>query len=111
MLRNIGSRVYVGRRTRSMTTGIPNTAAAFVFLAEDGIRDKLVTGVQTSALPISGLEAARGLVDLAQPARPLVGHGHRLSPPTRDALLLAQPARDLRVAPRRGLVLVEQREP
>ncbi len=26
----------------------------FFFQAEDGIRDKLVTGVQTCALPISG---------------------------------------------------------
>src|SRR5205823_11766108 len=29
----------------------------FFFQAEDGIRDKLVTGVQTCALPISGVEA------------------------------------------------------
>src|SRR3989441_4774788 len=28
----------------------------FFFQAEDGIRDKLVTGVQTCALPISGLD-------------------------------------------------------
>src|SRR3989441_5044733 len=34
----------------------------FFFQAEDGIRDKLVTGVQTCALPISTL-----LVQLAQP--------------------------------------------
>src|SRR5205823_11053398 len=32
----------------------------FFFQAEDGIRDKLVTGVQTCALPISALAAARG---------------------------------------------------
>src|SRR5687767_15474401 len=30
----------------------------FFFQAEDGIRDKLVTGVQTCALPISGLRPA-----------------------------------------------------
>src|SRR2546425_12134763 len=36
----------------------------FFFQAEDGIRDKLVTGVQTCALPISGLEAVRGNVAL-----------------------------------------------
>src|SRR5205823_10890050 len=30
----------------------------FFFQAEDGIRDKLVTGVQTCALPISRVEAA-----------------------------------------------------
>src|SRR2546423_2335366 len=31
----------------------------FFFQAEDGIRDKLVTGVQTCALPILGIEAWR----------------------------------------------------
>src|SRR5947208_17107389 len=31
----------------------------FFFQAEDGIRDDLVTGVQTCALPISGLVGAR----------------------------------------------------
>src|SRR2546425_7730892 len=31
----------------------------FFFQAEDGIRDKLVTGVQTCALPISGSRALR----------------------------------------------------
>src|SRR5205823_11652559 len=35
----------------------------FFFQAEDGIRDKLVTGVQTCALPISA-EHGRGLDDL-----------------------------------------------
>src|SRR5215216_7356421 len=36
----------------------------FFFQAEDGIRDDLVTGVQTCALPISaGLDAARGALD------------------------------------------------
>src|SRR3989441_6140413 len=47
----------------------------FFFQAEDGIRDKLVTGVQTCALPISA--AARGLARRVDPwqARPelLVG--------------------------------------
>src|SRR5229473_3177913 len=32
----------------------------FFFQAEDGIRDKLVTGVQTCALPISAAAAAAG---------------------------------------------------
>ena len=36
----------------------------FFFQAEDGIRDKLVTGVQTCALPISGM-TANGAVELA----------------------------------------------
>src|SRR2546425_6509674 len=40
----------------------PSSGLFFFFQAEDGIRDKLVTGVQTCALPIfldeAGLEAA-----------------------------------------------------
>src|SRR5687767_4847103 len=41
-----------------------SSAAPFFFQAEDGIRDKLVTGVQTCALPILGcrLESARRAV-------------------------------------------------
>src|SRR2546425_10559290 len=35
-------------------------AFIFFFQAEDGIRDKLVTGVQTCALPISARERERG---------------------------------------------------
>src|SRR3989441_3195641 len=38
-----------GRESR----GICRSAGCFFFQAEDGIRDKLVTGVQTCALPIS----------------------------------------------------------
>src|SRR3989441_5452472 len=41
----------------------------FFFQAEDGIRDKLVTGVQTCALPISG---AQGLM-LCSPCNPTGG--------------------------------------
>src|SRR5215207_10199093 len=37
----------------------------FFFQAEDGIRDPLVTGVQTCALPISGVAAAVGCALLA----------------------------------------------
>src|SRR3989441_7095411 len=58
----------------------------FFFKAEDGIRDKLVTGVQTCALPISGPPPPRGtrhdeLLDPGQaggaPARPhRGGRGH-----------------------------------
>src|SRR5216684_9394232 len=36
----------------------------FFFQAEDGIRDVAVTGVQTCALPISGVEIAGALSDL-----------------------------------------------
>src|SRR5687767_15506466 len=39
-------------------------ALLFFFQAEDGIRDKLVTGVQTCALPICGDVEARGEVRL-----------------------------------------------
>src|SRR5687767_15603622 len=46
------------KRTRSWTTRVVKAERAldvvFFFQAEDGIRDKLVTGVQTCALPISG---------------------------------------------------------
>src|SRR5205823_9812478 len=35
----------------------------FFFQAEDGIRDKLVTGVQTCALPISGPKVLEHIVD------------------------------------------------
>src|SRR3989441_4247379 len=37
----------------------------FFFQAEDGIRDKLVTGVQTCALPISNVLAFENLIDVA----------------------------------------------
>src|SRR5437867_8908733 len=35
----------------------PDSAVCFFFQAEDGIRDRTVTGVQTCALPISFLSA------------------------------------------------------
>src|SRR5687767_15620595 len=37
----------------------------FFFQAEDGIRDKLVTGVQTCALPIYGIARSRGEGDFS----------------------------------------------
>src|SRR2546425_13195254 len=40
----------------------------FFFQAEDGIRDKLVTGVQTCALPISNLQQAAATMASAQAA-------------------------------------------
>src|SRR2546423_36652 len=39
---------------RAIAGGGTGPAFFFFFQAEDGIRDKLVTGVQTCALPISG---------------------------------------------------------
>src|SRR2546425_6954600 len=41
----------------------------FFFQAEDGIRDKLVTGVQTCALPISRGDPAHGRQSAGAPAR------------------------------------------
>src|SRR5687767_15535208 len=46
-----------------------NFLVFFFFQAEDGIRDKLVTGVQTCALPIRGREDLRSLLPFARPAR------------------------------------------
>src|SRR5687768_17782775 len=40
----------------------------FFFQAEDGIRDVAVTGVQTCALPISGLRLARPAITLTRQA-------------------------------------------
>src|SRR6266404_9565938 len=50
-------------------------AAVFFFQAEDGIRDKLVTGVQTCALPISDLVMTHDVAPLALVRhRPRRGH-------------------------------------
>src|SRR5205823_11735737 len=49
----------------------------FFFQAEDGIRDKLVTGVQTCALPISSTDAlAQGIGDEGLEPRREVGRFH-----------------------------------
>src|SRR3989440_9137533 len=45
----------------------------FFFQAEDGIRDLIVTGVQTCALPISALLATRGLFSIDEPGARLLG--------------------------------------
>src|SRR5205823_10034575 len=50
----------------SVTQGSTSRISSFFFQAEDGIRDKLVTGVQTCALPILST-----LVDMALKLRPL----------------------------------------
>src|SRR5712672_1247615 len=62
----------------------------FFFQAEDGIRDKLVTGVQTCALPICGdrrlLARSRAIIESRHwtiSQRPLNAALHRL-PPKRD---------------------------
>src|SRR2546425_9347889 len=63
----------------------------FFFQAEDGIRDKLVTGVQTCALPISDL-LERGMLRIADLARDALleelhrpGWKHTLEPGTLPA--------------------------
>src|SRR5256714_2706474 len=56
------------RRTRTCETSMFDSvciAFFFFFQAEDGIRDKLVTGVQTCALPISTSGARRPILLLA----------------------------------------------
>src|SRR3989441_10945211 len=57
--------------------------AFFFFQAEDGIRDKLVTGVQTFALPISRPRSARA----AERGRPRSGGAARLRVTDQRALL------------------------
>src|SRR2546425_4496674 len=47
----------------------------FFFQAEDGIRDKLVTGVQTCALPIYRIAVASGRIAMSPAAFRLVAAG------------------------------------
>src|SRR5207245_6792047 len=58
-------------------------SSVFFFQAEDGIRDATVTGVQTCALPISGVvpatvAATAAVTALRVPARPCVAPGRTL---------------------------------
>src|SRR2546423_5600386 len=58
---------YRALKKTSMLFGSPNMKN-FLFQAEDGIRDKLVTGVQTCALPIwntCGCDVRRGEAEAA----------------------------------------------
>src|SRR2546425_5288054 len=78
--------------------------SVFFFQAEDGIRDKLVTGVQTCALPISITVLANGagtcaggvLSSWRRRARPLVRSGHAGAgrPVPRDFPRPARPRRE-----------------
>src|SRR5205823_8216117 len=54
------------------------TQTVFFFQAEDGIRDKLVTGVQTCALPILNVDVARRELNLA--VAELMGRAGRPAP-------------------------------
>src|SRR5206468_6786727 len=56
----------------------------FFFQAEDGIRDLIVTGVQTCALPIL-IRAAE-----ARGQQLVVGHSHSFEPPIRKIREIAQ---------------------
>src|SRR5687767_15594250 len=76
------------KRTRSWTTRVVKAERSldviFFFQAEDGIRDKLVTGVQTCALPILGAPGARP-ADAHQRAHPQgPPQGHAPTPPRRQ---------------------------
>src|SRR2546425_8053338 len=53
----------------------------FFFQAEDGIRDKLVTGVQTCALPISSLQRS-GFVPIWWRCHSLIGPSTPYAPTT-----------------------------
>src|SRR2546425_8920105 len=53
----------------------------FFFQAEDGIRDKLVTGVQTCALPISRHDALRQASPPLADLRPRLAANHGLEVP------------------------------
>src|SRR6185437_15508122 len=48
------------------------SSAIFFSQAEDGIRDKLVTGVQTCALPISNVAPRAGVIAVAEGPRQTV---------------------------------------
>src|SRR3989441_170481 len=84
--------------------GEPLKASIFFFQAEDVIRDKLVTGVQTCALPISFAETDH----LGADRQPVRGRGldHRQVPEVRQAHL--QRARDRRRRERQDVHLGAQ---
>src|SRR5947208_10364335 len=62
-------------QTRSVTLIAPRTSIFFFFQAEDGIRDDLVTGVQTCALPIWLPCCAHGPLARADPANTVPRRG------------------------------------
>ena len=62
------------------------SSGVFFFQAEDGIRDRLVTGVQTCALPISSELIARITEPDEEERMPPKSKGPRLSPTEIDLL-------------------------
>src|SRR5205823_8454436 len=67
---------------RAIEVGGGEVVVLFFFQAEDGIRDKLVTGVQTCALPISADQAAvdamrQALNSLSIDGTVVIGEGER----------------------------------
>src|SRR3990170_8321253 len=73
----------------------------FFFQAEDGIRDDLVTGVQTCALPIFSRVRGAAMRPVRFLPNPITKRqmGHRRAPGARGASLLAG-----RISPARALV-------
>src|SRR2546425_7923180 len=57
-------------------------AIFFFFQAEDGIRDKLVTGVQTCALPICGRASSRVVRELEEAREGAMAPRRWVLPPT-----------------------------
>src|SRR2546425_8706949 len=58
MQRSMSVNAVRGGKSSDVADSSPLFVMFFFFQAEDGIRDKLVTGVQTCALPISRREQA-----------------------------------------------------
>src|SRR5205823_7416246 len=52
-------------RSARVKLGVRRAMTSFFFQAEDGIRDKLVTGVQTCALPICNIQSVPAHASLA----------------------------------------------
>src|SRR2546426_3498146 len=69
---------YIGARTPSIGRDHRTTCLFFFFQAEDGIRDYKVTGVQTCALPISGVPVRTAVVARKSKATGSIGEYFRL---------------------------------
>src|SRR5205823_10892480 len=73
----------------------------FFFQAEDGIRDKLVTGVQTCALPISQFRHSGGTADGREASFVAINKGARRLPARASPDVVGGPATLLRSEERR----------
>src|SRR6266404_3221224 len=81
------SDIRVFYRCVSIFGVVLRTIYIFFFQAEDGIRDKLVTGVQTCALPISAVTIPVS----SSFGNPRIGVEARISVSTAGAILQPQP--------------------